>query len=111
MHTPGAYPRIMIGDFGLARPNADQATFNVVGTVSYLPPEGVLALDRKVREPFMARRTPPDPDYRILPMLGEYTTSSRQQSSLIDMRSLPSDCWSAGVIMYIMLTYVVPPNR
>ncbi|KAL1708389.1 kinase-like domain-containing protein [Schizophyllum commune] len=70
LHTPGAYPRIMIGDFGLARPNADQATFNVVGTVSYLPPEGVLALDRK-----------------DLTYVG-----------------LPSDCWSAGVIMYIMLT-------
>ncbi|KAL1713283.1 kinase-like domain-containing protein [Schizophyllum commune] len=70
LHTPGSYPRIMIGDFGLARPNADQATFNVVGTVSYLPPEGVLALDRK-----------------DLTYVG-----------------LPSDCWSAGVIMYIMLT-------
>ncbi|KAL1737547.1 kinase-like domain-containing protein [Schizophyllum commune] len=65
LHTPGAYPRIMIGDFGLARPNADQATFNVVGTVSYLPPEGVLALDRK-----------------DLTYVG-----------------LPSDCWSAGVII------------
>ncbi|TRM65951.1 kinase-like domain-containing protein [Schizophyllum amplum] len=70
LHSPGAYPRIMIGDFGLARPNADQATFNVVGTVSYLPPEGVLALDRKE-----------------LSYIG-----------------LPSDCWSAGVILYIMLT-------
>ena len=43
-------------------------------------------------------------------MSGEFTTSSRQLKSLIDTRSLPSDCWSAGVIMYIMLTYVVSLN-
>lgn len=47
LHSPGPYPRILIADFGLARPNAHQETFNVCGTVSYLPPEGVLALDVK----------------------------------------------------------------
>lgn len=47
LHCPGPYPRILIADFGLARPNSCQETFNVCGTVSYLPPEGILALDNK----------------------------------------------------------------
>ncbi|ESK98011.1 camk rad53 protein kinase [Moniliophthora roreri MCA 2997] len=47
LHCPGPYPRVQIADFGLARPKSWQATFNVCGTVSYLPPEGVMALDRK----------------------------------------------------------------
>ncbi|KAG6862193.1 hypothetical protein C0995_004275 [Termitomyces sp. Mi166 len=47
LHCPGPYARILIADFGLARPNAHQETLNVCGTVSYLPPEGVLALDVK----------------------------------------------------------------
>ncbi|KAG7099011.1 hypothetical protein E1B28_000895 [Marasmius oreades] len=47
LHSPGPYPRIQIADFGLARPKSYQATFNVCGTVSYLPPEGILALDQK----------------------------------------------------------------
>ncbi|KAL7285485.1 hypothetical protein ACG7TL_000582 [Trametes sanguinea] len=65
----GPYPRIQIADFGLARPKAYQETFNVCGTVSYLPPEGILALDHK-------------------------------HLSYVGM---PADCWSSGVIMYIML--------
>ncbi|OJT02724.1 Meiosis-specific serine/threonine-protein kinase mek1 [Trametes pubescens] len=69
LHTPGPYPRIQIADFGLARPKAYQETFNVCGTVSYLPPEGILALDHK-----------------HLGYVG-----------------MPADCWSSGVIMYIML--------
>ncbi|PIL31727.1 transporter [Ganoderma sinense ZZ0214-1] len=69
LHTPGPYPRIQIADFGLARPKAYQETFNVCGTVSYLPPEGILALDHK-------------------------------HLSYVGM---PSDCWSSGIIMYIML--------
>ena len=68
--TPGQYPRIQIADFGLSRDKAYQETRNVCGTVSYLPPEGVLALDKKE-----------------LGYLG-----------------MPSDCWSAGVILYIMLS-------
>jgi meiosis-specific serine/threonine-protein kinase MEK1 len=47
LHVPGPYPRIQIADFGLARPKSYQETFNVCGTVSYLPPEGILALDQK----------------------------------------------------------------
>ena len=70
--TPGPYPRVQIADFGLARDKAYQETRNVCGTVSYLPPEGVLALDKKE-----------------LGYLG-----------------MPSDCWSAGVILYIMLSCV-----
>ncbi|KAJ7139945.1 kinase-like protein [Mycena epipterygia] len=69
LHAPGPYPRIVIADFGLARPKAYQETLNVCGTVSYLPPEGILALDQK--------------DLKYVGM--------------------PSDCWSAGVILYIML--------
>ncbi|KAI0963960.1 hypothetical protein AcW1_000896 [Taiwanofungus camphoratus] len=69
LHCPGPYPRIQIADFGLARPKAYQETFTVCGTVSYLPPEGILALDHK-----------------HLGYVG-----------------MPADCWSAGVIMYIML--------
>ncbi|TFK77273.1 kinase-like protein [Pluteus cervinus] len=69
LYTPEPYPRILIADFGLARPNAYQETFNVCGTVSYLPPEGVMALDNK-----------------HLGYVG-----------------MPADCWSAGVILYVML--------
>ncbi|KAF9566147.1 kinase-like protein [Agrocybe pediades] len=69
LYCPGPYPRILIADFGLARPNSYQETFNVCGTVSYLPPEGILALDNK-----------------HLGYIG-----------------MPSDCWSTGVILYIML--------
>ncbi|TFK86160.1 kinase-like protein [Polyporus arcularius HHB13444] len=74
LHSPGPYPRIQIADFGLARPKAYQETFNVCGTVSYLPPEGILALDHK-------------------------------HLSYVGM---PSDCWSSGVIMYIMLAGTHP---
>lgn len=45
LHTPGPYPRVQIADFGLARPRAFQETLHVCGTISYLPPEGVRALD------------------------------------------------------------------
>ncbi|KAJ6509350.1 kinase-like domain-containing protein [Mycena vitilis] len=72
LYAPGPYPRIVIADFGLARPRAYQETLNVCGTVSYLPPEGILALDQE-----------------HLKYMG-----------------MPSDCWSAGVILYIMLSYV-----
>ncbi|EIM92547.1 kinase-like protein [Stereum hirsutum FP-91666 SS1] len=44
---PGRYPHIQIGDFGLARPQAYERTLNVVGTPSYLPPEGIRAMDNK----------------------------------------------------------------
>ncbi|KAF8632954.1 hypothetical protein AX15_001556 [Amanita polypyramis BW_CC] len=70
----GPYPRILIADFGLARPNAYQETMNVCGTVSYLPPEGILALDNK-----------------HLGYIG-----------------MPADCWSAGVILYVMLSGMHP---
>ncbi|KAL0951445.1 hypothetical protein HGRIS_008134 [Hohenbuehelia grisea] len=69
LYSPGPYPRIQIADFGLARPKAYQETLNVCGTVSYLPPEGILALDN-------------------------------QHLGYVGM---PSDCWSAGVILFIML--------
>ncbi|KAK0245677.1 kinase-like protein [Armillaria nabsnona] len=74
LYCPGPYPRILIADFGLARPKSYQETFNVCGTVSYLPPEGILALDQK-----------------HLGYVG-----------------MPSDCWSAGVILYIMLSGTHP---
>ncbi|KAF7339801.1 Chromatin remodeling factor mit1 [Mycena venus] len=70
LYAPGPYPRIVLADFGLARPRAYQETLNVCGTVSYLPPEGILALDHEHLK---------------------YT-------------GMPSDCWSAGVILYIMLS-------
>ncbi|KAJ7107610.1 kinase-like protein [Mycena crocata] len=70
LHAPGPYPRIVIADFGLARPRAYQETLNVCGTVSYLPPEGILALDQ----------------------------------NHLKYSGMPSDCWSAGVILYIMLS-------
>ena len=69
LRAPGPYPHIQIADFGLARRRSYEETFNVCGTVSYLPPEGVLALENK-----------------DLGYVG-----------------MPADCWSAGVIMYIML--------
>lgn len=72
LYCPGPYPRILIADFGLARPNAYQETLNVCGTVQYLPPEGILAMDN-----------------RRLGYVG-----------------MPADCWSAGVILFVMLTCV-----
>ncbi|KAJ7596850.1 kinase-like protein [Mycena floridula] len=70
LYKPGPYPRIVIADFGLARVRANEATFNVCGTVAYLPPEGIKALEC-------------------------------EDLSYVGM---PSDCWSAGVILYIMLS-------
>lgn len=74
LYTPGSYPRIFIADFGLARSHSTEATFTVCGTVAYLPPEAVSALD------------------------------GREQQS-VGLCSMPSDCWSAGVLMFIMLAY------
>ncbi len=72
LYSPGPYPRIQIADFGLARPKSHQETLNVCGTVPYLPPEGILALDNKY----------------------------------MGYVGIPADCWSAGVIMYLMLSCV-----
>ncbi|KAK2461619.1 hypothetical protein APHAL10511_006082 [Amanita phalloides] len=74
LYCPGPYPRILIADFGLARPNAYQETMNVCGTVSYLPPEGILALDNEH----------------------------------LGYMGMPADCWSAGVILYVMLSGMHP---
>ena len=73
LYSPGRYPRIQLADFGLARRKSYQETFNVCGTVSYLPPEGILALENK--------------DMTYIGM--------------------PADCWSAGLMLYIMLAYVL----
>ncbi|KAI0080367.1 kinase-like protein [Panus rudis PR-1116 ss-1] len=70
LHCPGPYPRIQIADFGLARPKSYEETLNVCGTVPYLPPEGILALDNKY----------------------------------MGYVGIPADCWSSGVIMYLMLS-------
>ena len=64
---------MQIADFGLARPKAYQETLNVCGTVAYLPPEGILALDKKE----------------------------------LGYVGMPADCWSAGVILYTMLSCVI----
>ena len=70
LHSPGPYPRIQIADFGLARPRAWEETLHVCGTISYLPPEGVRALENK-----------------NLGYVG-----------------MPADCWSAGIVIFAMLT-------
>ncbi|KAF8140427.1 kinase-like protein, partial [Boletus edulis] len=70
LHSPGPYPRIQIADFGLARPRAYEETLHVCGTISYLPPEGVRALENK-----------------NLGYVG-----------------MPADCWSAGIVVFAMLT-------
>ncbi|KAI0307670.1 kinase-like domain-containing protein [Multifurca ochricompacta] len=70
LYAPGPYPHVQLADFGLARPRAAKSTLNVCGTVSYLPPEGILALDAK--------------DLKYVGM--------------------PADCWSVGVVLYIMLS-------
>ncbi|KZV77680.1 kinase-like protein, partial [Peniophora sp. CONT] len=70
LYSPGHFPRVQLADFGLARVRAFQSTFNACGTVCYLPPEGILALDK------------PDCKY-----IGK-----------------PADCWSAGLVLFIMLT-------
>ncbi|KAH9969108.1 kinase-like protein [Russula dissimulans] len=77
LHTPGPYPHVQLADFGLARPRAARSTLNVCGTVSYLPPEGILALDSK--------------DLKYVGM--------------------PADCWSVGVVLYIMLSGCHPFDR
>ncbi|KIJ65004.1 hypothetical protein HYDPIDRAFT_89141, partial [Hydnomerulius pinastri MD-312] len=70
--SPGSYPTVQIADFGLARPKAYQETLHVCGTISYLPPEGVRALE--------------DPKKGYVGM--------------------PADCWSVGVVLFAMITYV-----
>ncbi|KAN0100468.1 kinase-like protein [Tylopilus felleus] len=70
LHSPGPYPHIQIADFGLARPRAYEETLHVCGTISYLPPEGVRALENK-----------------HLGYVG-----------------MPADCWSAGIVIFAMLT-------
>ncbi|KAH9982328.1 kinase-like protein, partial [Lactifluus volemus] len=77
LRAPGPYPHVQLADFGLARPRAAKSTLNVCGTVSYLPPEGILALDAKG-----------------LKYVG-----------------MPSDCWSVGVVLYIMLSGCHPFDR
>ncbi|KZV91338.1 kinase-like protein [Exidia glandulosa HHB12029] len=47
LHEAGSFPRIIIADFGLARPRAFEETFRVAGTISYLPPEAITALNCK----------------------------------------------------------------
>ncbi|KAF8579026.1 kinase-like protein [Ramaria rubella] len=47
LHTPGPFPRLIIADFGLARPRAHEHTLNAVGTICYMPPEAILALTAK----------------------------------------------------------------
>lgn len=73
LHSPGPYPHIQIADFGLARPRAYEETLHVCGTISYLPPEGVRALENK-----------------HLGYVG-----------------MPADCWSAGIVIFAMLTYAI----
>ncbi|KAH8998816.1 kinase-like protein [Lactarius hatsudake] len=77
LRAPGPYPHVQLADFGLARPRAAKSTLNVCGTVSYLPPEGILALDAK--------------DLKYVGM--------------------PADCWSVGVVLYIMLSGCHPFDR
>ncbi|KAN0135652.1 meiosis-specific serine/threonine-protein kinase mek1 [Lactarius tabidus] len=77
LRAPGPYPHVQLADFGLARPRAAKSTLNVCGTVSYLPPEGILALDGK--------------DLKYVGM--------------------PADCWSVGVVLYIMLSGCHPFDR
>ena len=59
------------------------------GTVSYLPPEGILALDNK-----------------HLGYIGYEYDHLSDVSKLPSFPRMPADCWSAGVILYIMLWYV-----
>ncbi|EJD51786.1 kinase-like protein [Auricularia subglabra TFB-10046 SS5] len=47
LHEAGSFPRVIIADFGLARPRAFEETFRVAGTISYLPPEAITALNCK----------------------------------------------------------------
>ncbi|KAI0068281.1 kinase-like protein [Artomyces pyxidatus] len=77
LYAPGPYPRIQIADFGLARPRAAKSTVTVCGTIPYLPPEGILALDSKE-----------------LKYVG-----------------MPADCWSAGIVLYIMISGAHPFDR
>ncbi|KAI0271432.1 kinase-like protein [Gloeopeniophorella convolvens] len=77
LYAPGPYPHVQIADFGLARPKAAKSTLNVCGTVSYLPPEGILALGAN--------------DLKYVGM--------------------PADCWSVGIVLYIMLSGCHPFDR
>ncbi|KAG8978656.1 Meiosis-specific serine/threonine-protein kinase mek1 [Tulasnella sp. 425] len=44
VHAPGAYPRIILADFGFARDNSFERTHSLAGTVSYVPPEALSVL-------------------------------------------------------------------
>ncbi|KAG8914950.1 Meiosis-specific serine/threonine-protein kinase mek1 [Tulasnella sp. 417] len=44
VHAPGAYPRIMLADFGFAKDNSFERTRSLAGTVSYVPPEALSVL-------------------------------------------------------------------
>jgi hypothetical protein len=43
----------------------------------------------------------------IWAMLGKPFVIPTPMRKLHDMLRMPSDCWSAGVILYIMLSYVI----
>ncbi|KAJ7501393.1 kinase-like domain-containing protein, partial [Mycena galericulata] len=70
------YPAIRITDFELAlRQNKAKPCPDVRGTISYLPPEAIRALDNSELKYFTE----------------------------------PSDCWSAGVVLFCMISCVRSP--
>ncbi|KIO33807.1 hypothetical protein M407DRAFT_229683 [Tulasnella calospora MUT 4182] len=81
VHAPGAYPRIMLADFGFAKDNSFERTRSLAGTVSYVPPEA-------------------------LSVLFGYGMGSQAPS--FDARrgyeGMPFDCWSLGVCLYFMIS-------
>ena len=97
------YPHIQIADFGLARPRAYEETLSMLrlilpflarepsiasadvrGTVCYLPPEGYGSQGPRICKVHVQAY-----------VVAGFTVPTKV--------GMPADCWSADVIMYIML--------
>ncbi|KAG8972343.1 Meiosis-specific serine/threonine-protein kinase mek1, partial [Tulasnella sp. 427] len=81
IHAPGAYPRIMLADFGFAKDNSFERTRSLAGTVSYVPPEALSVLF----------------GYELGSQVPNFDGRRGYEG-------MPFDCWSLGVCLYFMIS-------